>query len=131
MVSAGCIAVTPQPGMENTPSIASNSTAVPKANRRGTRPRARLVQANRAHARTMTSHHANMGGAPKVGVRGTLRGRPTDEAVVVTFTVIVVGTFGFKVTTVGNTLQVDFRGAPVQVREMGWLNPPAGASIRV
>ena len=57
-------------------------------------------------------------------------GALTDEAVVVTLTVMFVaelpGVIGF-----GVAVQVASEGAPVQVKFTLWLNPPSAARLKV
>jgi hypothetical protein len=72
-------------------------------------------------------------GAGKSGLTGGRcreRGALSDDAVVVTVTVIFVAEL-LGVSVVGATVHVAFEGAPVQVRLTLWLNPPWPATAKV
>jgi hypothetical protein len=58
------------------------------------------------------------------------RGIPWDDAVVDTFTVTFVAEL-LSVTEVGETVQVDCEGAPVQVKVTLPLSPPRPAMLKV
>jgi hypothetical protein len=54
-----------------------------------------------------------------------------ERAVVVTVTVAVEAAEPFSVTDGGETVHVARDGAPAQVSETAWLNPPAGVTLSV
>jgi hypothetical protein len=64
------------------------------------------------------------------GGRCRERGALSEAAVVVTATVIFVAELP-GVSVLGDTVHVDFEGAPVQVKLTLWLNPPWPATAKV
>ena len=58
-------------------------------------------------------------------------GMMNDRAVVVIETDTVLTLTPLGVTDDGVTIQVPLAGAPVQLTEMGWLNPPSGLITNV
>ena len=59
------------------------------------------------------------------------RRNATEEAVVTTLTLTVVELDEFNATWLGETVHVDCAGAPAQVKDIVWLNPPPGATTTV
>ncbi len=56
--------------------------------------------------------------------------REREEAVVETVTVAVAAE-PFRAAGLGETAQVEFAGAPVQVKVTGWSKPPSGARVSI
>jgi hypothetical protein len=60
-----------------------------------------------------------------------MRGTMKERAVVVMATEIEAELEPFSVTDEGLTVQVEAAGAPEQVKETAWLNPPSGLTTRL
>ncbi|MGD1158567.1 MAG: hypothetical protein ABSA41_22460 [Terriglobia bacterium] len=83
----------------------------------------RTVQTTAAKAKASMTKPTGPGKSGLAGGRGRERGALTEGAVVVTVTVIFVAELP-GVSVLGDTVQVDFEGAPAQVKLTLWLNPP-------
>ena len=79
---------------------------------------------------TIPSNMSRMGVFIRPGPSSIARGSLSalEAAVVVTVT-LTVAAVPFSVTEVGETVQVDWAGAPLQLSATSWLNPAEGARL--
>ena len=71
-------------------------------------------------------HHGNCGSRFKGGGIRSFPGAADDGLVVETVTVTDAGMLPLGMTLLGETEQVDCAGAPLQLKDTAWLNPPTG-----
>jgi hypothetical protein len=79
-------------------------------------------------ASTMSPQSLDDGG--RAGGYGRARGATAEGAVVETATLTLEGELP-AVAEVGETVHVDFEGAPVQLRLTDWLKPATPATLRL
>jgi hypothetical protein len=89
-----------------------------------------MAHAIAARAKASINRPLRSGDRSGAGGSGRERGAPTEGAVVVTLTVILVAELP-GVTVLGETVQVTSEGAPVQLKLTLWLNPPSPATLKV